>query len=291
MNAFAAGQQGARLQKAKSDYGRMMNERQSGGLRSISSPSKRDAFVGLQSQKFFGNRNVPEERVLRRTAQEGALNQFKGALERGGRTVTGLTTASGDPVYMAQTPGGRTVASYTQDLAKRFGPTPREIVGDIGYGLGQFGSALGQKIGAGEFGLMGIAKGLYEKFTNKAAEAKDAFVKGFDKLTSVEQEIAKDKDKYPMMSSHPRQQFLKVLENEQKGAIGLANQAEELASLNATQLDTYNMLIRKADPLSHDEAIAQVKSQFTDNRSLQERLEDLSNNSNNMYNSGVVSQR
>lgn len=215
---------------------------QPGGMRSIPSQGKRDAFVNLQRQKFFGDRDVPEERVLRRTAQEGALNQFKSALERGGRTVGGLTTASGDPVYLAQTPGGRTVSSYAQDLAYRFGPTPREIVGDIGYGLGQFGSALGERISQGRIGILGIARDLYEQFTNSATKAKDALVKGVNKLSDIDLEVLKKKDtgEYKFLSKKPEIQEVENLEKTQMTEFDKANlirQNMEKISMPVTEKD------------------------------------------------------
>jgi len=135
---------------------------QPGGSSSIPSQGKRDAFVNLQRQKFFGDRDIPEERVLRRTRQEGALNQFKDALVRKGRVASGVTTASGEPVYLTDVPGGRSVSDVAQNLAYRFGPTPREVFGDIGYGLGSIGKGIGDFIGRG--GVLGsVASDLFQR--------------------------------------------------------------------------------------------------------------------------------
>jgi len=266
---------------------------QPGGMRSIPSQGKRDAFVNLQRQKFFGDRDVPEERVLRRTRQEGGVRQFKDALIRNdrvlkgtrpdGSTYTVMNPNTGEPVYLTDVPGGRSVGDVSRDFAYRFGPTPREVAGDIGYGLSQFGSALGQKVMAGEFGLMGIAKGLYEQFTNSAAKAKDALVKGVNKLSDIDLEVLKKKDtgEFKFLSKKPEIQEIDALEQEEKGAIGLANEAGktlDLAPLNATQRSTYDMLTSKVNPLTHEQALNQVQSQFIDNRSLQEKLQDISKN-------------
>ena len=126
---------------------------QPGGMRSIPSQGKRDAFVNLQRQKFFGDRDVPEERVLRRTKQEGALNQFKDALVRNNRVVTGTrpdgteyvvrNANTGEPIYLTDVPRGRSVSDVAQNLAYRFGPTPKEIFGDIGYGLSSMAKGYG----------------------------------------------------------------------------------------------------------------------------------------------------
>ena len=126
---------------------------QPGGMRSIPSQGKRDAFVNLQRQKFFGDRDVPEERVLRRTKQEGALNQFKDALVRNNRVVTGTrpdgteyvvrNANTGEPIYLTDVPRGRSVSDVAQNLAYRFGPTPKEVAGDIGYGLSSMAKGYG----------------------------------------------------------------------------------------------------------------------------------------------------
>jgi hypothetical protein len=128
---------------------------QPGGSSSIPSQGKRDAFVNLQRQKFFGDRDIPEERVLRRTRQEGGIDQFKQALIDKGRVLKDsrgnvvLNANTGEPVFLTDVPGGRSVSDVAQDLAFRFGPTPREIAGDIGYGIGSIGRGLGDFIGRG----------------------------------------------------------------------------------------------------------------------------------------------
>jgi hypothetical protein len=62
--------------QGKKDYA-SQNRGQSGGSSSIPSQGKKDAFVNLQRQKFFGGRDVPEERIFRRTAQDTNLDLFK----------------------------------------------------------------------------------------------------------------------------------------------------------------------------------------------------------------------
>jgi len=128
---------------------------QPGGSSSIPSQGKKDAFVNLQRQKFFGDRDIPEERVLRTTRQEGALNQFKDALIRNDRVVKGTrpdgteyvvrNTNTGEPIYLTDVPGGRSVSDVAQNLAFRFGPTFSEIGGDIGYGIKNIAKAFVEK--------------------------------------------------------------------------------------------------------------------------------------------------
>ena len=140
------------ISQGQKDYANQ-NRGQSGGSSSIPSQGKKDAFLNLQKQKFFGDRDIPEERIIRRTKQEGGINQFKQALEDKGRVMTGtrpdgstyvvMNSNTGQPVFLSETPGGRTVEGVRQDLVSRFGPTDKEVAGDIGYGLGQLAKAYG----------------------------------------------------------------------------------------------------------------------------------------------------
>jgi hypothetical protein len=145
---------------------------QAGGSSSIPSQGKRDAFVNLQRQKFFGDRDIPEERVLRRTRQEGGVRQFKDALIRNDRVVKGtrpdgstytvMNPNTGEPVYLTDVPGGRSVGDVSRDFAYRFGPTPGEIFGDIGYGLGSIAKGFAEK----GTPLMQLFKGIGQEVKN-----------------------------------------------------------------------------------------------------------------------------
>ena len=163
---------------------------QPGGSSSISSQGKRDAFVGLQRQKFFGDRDIPEERVLRRTRQEGGIDQFKQALIDKGRVLKDsrgnvvLNANTGEPVFLTDVPGGRSVSDVAQDLAFRFGPTPREIVGDIGYGIGSIGRGLGNFIGRG--GVFGsVLSDLFGRVKGGAQQGIETVGDLYDNLRSV----------------------------------------------------------------------------------------------------------
>jgi len=163
---------------------------QPGGSSSISSQGKRDAFVGLQRQKFFGDRDIPEERVLRRTRQEGGIDQFKQALIDKGRVLKDsrgnvvLNANTGEPVFLTDVPGGRSVSDVAQDLAFRFGPTPREIVGDIGYGIGSIGRGLGNFIGRG--GVFGsVLSDLFGRVKGGAQQGIETVGGLYDNLRSV----------------------------------------------------------------------------------------------------------
>ena len=174
------------ISAGKKSYASMSNKGQRGGIASIPSSGKKDAFVQLQRQKFFDNRpDVSEDRILRRTRQEGALNQFKDALIRNDRVLKGtrfddstytvMNPNTGEPVYLTDVPGGRSVGDVAQDLAYRFGPTPGEIFGDIGYGLGSIAKGFAEKgTPLMQLGKAGI-EGLKKFFAPKPTEIKPSF--------------------------------------------------------------------------------------------------------------------
>jgi hypothetical protein len=159
---------------------------------SAASPATRKEIT--RQQFFKGRPDVSDDRLVRRQTQADELRAFK----------QGLTIAPGTTnLYQEQAPTfnpmtGRyertTLADKAQELAFKYGPTPREIAGDIGYGIRSIGAGLGERISQGRIGMLGIAKDLFEQFTNSAAKAKDALVKGVEKLSDIDLEVLKKKD-------------------------------------------------------------------------------------------------
>ena len=84
---------------------------------------------------FKGRQDVSNNRLDRRQIQKDLYEAFK-------NDPTKTKEVAGN-LYQAAQPGGKTLAQYTQDLARKYGPTPSEVFGDIGYGLGQLGKAYG----------------------------------------------------------------------------------------------------------------------------------------------------
>jgi len=121
------------------------NRGQSGGISSISPQARKAALDNIQRGKFFKGRDVPEERLRRRIKQDTLGRQFKDRFTKdvnivdseGNVTgvVSGLTQATED--------APRSLTEERQRLANLYGPTLSEVVGDIGYGLGQMGKAVG----------------------------------------------------------------------------------------------------------------------------------------------------
>jgi hypothetical protein len=190
---------------------------------SAASPATRKEIT--RQQFFKGRPDVSDDRLVRRQTQADELRAFK----------QGLTIAPGTTnLYQEQAPAfnpmtGRyertTLADKAQELAFKYGPTPREVLGDIGYGIRSIGAALGQKVAAGEFGFMGLAKSLYEQFTNSAAKAKDALVKGVNKLSDIDLEVLKKKDtgEYKFLSKKAEIQEVENLEKTQMTEFDKAN--------------------------------------------------------------------
>jgi len=173
-------------------------------------------------QDFFkGREDISPDRLDRRQIQKDLYEKFK---KEQMSIVPGTTN-----LYQSKTPGGPTLSDEANRLARMYGPTMKEIGSDIGYGIKSIGSALGQKIGAGEFGVMGIAKALYEKFTNSAKQAKDYLGQKIDKLSDIDLEFLKGD--YKLMSN--------------KQSVQEAKQAEALSKLadqNLAKLTPYKNL-------------------------------------------------
>lgn len=172
---------------------------QPGGIRSVA-PSARAASytdpVERMRGKYFDNRqDVSRDRLERRLAQQqqnvfDRLTMFK--------PVQGSSN-----LLQSRTPGGPSIADVQMQTAMKYGPTLREIGSDIAYATGKTAGALGQKFAAGELGIMGIVKGLYEQFTNRAAQAKNFLGDQVNKLSDIDLEFLKNEDKYNFMSKKP----------------------------------------------------------------------------------------
>jgi hypothetical protein len=188
---------------------------------SAASPATRKEIT--RQQFFKGRPDVSDDRLVRRQTQADELRAFK----------QGLTIAPGTTnLYQEQAPTfnpmtGRyertTLADKAQELAFKYGPTPREIAGDIGYGIRSIGAGLGERISQGRMGIIGLAKGLYEKFTNSATKAKDALVKGVEKLSDIDLEILKNKGQYKFTSKKPEIQEVEDLQKTQMTEFDKAN--------------------------------------------------------------------
>jgi hypothetical protein len=156
-----------------------------------------------------------EERFF--TAQAPTFGQLMGDIGRG--LFSGYNTLSYDP---------------------NAGGIPTTTGGQIVRRQGLF-PLLADKAMSGEFGLMGIAKGLYDKFTNSAAKAKDALVEGVNKLSDIDLEVLKNKDQYKFLSKKSEIQEVEDLQKTQMTEFDKANLIRanmERVSTPITEADT-----------------------------------------------------
>ena len=97
-------------------------------------------------QQFFkGREDIPANRLDRRQIQADLYEKFKQEQMKPVLTTSGKPTGA----FQSIVPGGPTLADRAQELAFKYGPTPREVFGDIGYGLGSIGKGIGDFIGRG----------------------------------------------------------------------------------------------------------------------------------------------
>jgi len=83
-----------------------------------------------RTQNLMDTKGYSMDRANRRLLQEDLYKQFKNDPTKT-KLVSGTTN-----LYQAAQPGGMTLADKAQELAFKYGPTPKELIGDIGRGLG-----------------------------------------------------------------------------------------------------------------------------------------------------------
>ena len=176
----------------------------------------RDLDIARARKEFFPNRpDVSDDRALRRQQQADQLAAFKGQFTKPVEGATGLVQMTQD--------APRTLAQEEMRLANILGPTPREIGSDFMRGLGSFTSDLSNRIQSGSIGILGVAKDLYNRATG-------ALRSGVDKLSSVDLEILKNKDKYDFVSNKPKLQGIQQLEVDAKLAANVERNAGIIAA-------------------------------------------------------------
>jgi len=146
-------------------------------------PAKRRA---TRDRFFDGDTSISKDRLDRRYTQFAELEKFKQGLKDEGRVVKGLkqidpVTGKPTDVFMGSTPVfdtntasptfgqyvSKTVADKANELAFKYGPTPSEVLSDMGKGLGSMFGGLMEKGPP----VMQMAKGLFEKFKNQLPQA------------------------------------------------------------------------------------------------------------------------
>ena len=158
---------------------------------------------------------VSDDRAFRRLTQDRAEQNFKDRFTKGVEGSSNLLQMTQD--------APRSLTAERERLANIYGPTPRELAGDFARGLGSIVGGVSDRVMSGNFGLLGIAKDLYNK-------ASGALKSGVDKLSNVDLEILKNKDKYNFVSNKPKLQGITQLENDAKLAANVERNAGIIAA-------------------------------------------------------------
>ena len=149
----------------------------------------------ITRREYFDSRkDVSDDRLDRRLKQAQELAKFKREETKpvyttSGSIVKGLT--------QRRTPASMDLAEKQMQLANKYGPTLSEIGGDISYGIGQFGSALGERLASGSIGILGVIKGIANYALDKAN-------KGYDKLNDVQKYVFDNADRFTFASKVPQ---------------------------------------------------------------------------------------
>ena len=191
----------------------------------------RDAFFG-------GRKDVSADRLARRAFQAQQEADFRNRFTKPVSGASGLLQMTDD--------APRNLAEERMRLSNIYGPTLGEIGGDFMRGLGSFTSDLSNRIQSGSIGILGVAKDLYNRATG-------ALRSGVDKLSSVDLEILKNKDKYDFVSKKPKLQGIQQLEVDAK----LAANVEKNAGIIAANRNLFGDYSEFGGPVSMETAEAE----------------------------------
>ena len=98
----------------------------------------RDLDIARGKKEFFGgNPNVSDDRAFRRMQQADQLQSFKNQFTKPVQGSSNLLQMTAD--------APRSLAEESIRLANQFGPTPSEIMGDIGRGIGNIFSDIAER--------------------------------------------------------------------------------------------------------------------------------------------------
>tara|TARA_R110002020_G_scaffold246897_1_gene460753 strand:+ start:235 stop:879 length:645 start_codon:yes stop_codon:yes gene_type:complete len=115
----------------------------------------RNLDIARSKREFFGNNpGVSDDRALRRITQFDKDIAFKNKFTRPVQGSSNLLQMTAD--------APRSLAAERMRLANVYGPTPREIMGDMGRGIGSMFQGLAEK----GTPMMNLAKGLYSGVQN-----------------------------------------------------------------------------------------------------------------------------
>ena len=98
----------------------------------------RDLDIARGKKEFFGgNPNVSDDRAFRRMQQADQLQSFKNQFTKPVQGSSNLLQMTAD--------APRSLAEESMRLANKFGPTPSEVKGDIGRGIGNIFNGIAER--------------------------------------------------------------------------------------------------------------------------------------------------
>ena len=107
-------------------------------IRNPASSISRDLDIARGKKEFFGNNpGVSDDRAFRRIQQADQLQSFKNQFTKPVQGSSNLLQMTAD--------APRSLSQETMRLANKFGPTPGEIMGDIGRGIGSIFSGIAER--------------------------------------------------------------------------------------------------------------------------------------------------
>jgi len=195
----------------------------------------RDLDAARGRKEFFPSRpDVSDDRAARRMTQADELQRFKNLYTKPVYTDTGSRVTG---VTQMKLDAPRTLEQERQRLVQQYGPTTREVMGDIGFGLGSLAQGVGQAaqqyIGSG--GLFGLAVNAFKGLSNTVDQKRQQLGEKISALTDVQKEkIANPSNHKLSILKDPELQDIALTEREQM----TAKQQADLIKQGITQLDT-----------------------------------------------------
>ena len=263
----------------------------------------RDLDAARGRKEFFSNRpDVSDDRAARRMKQADELQRFKNLYTKPVYTDTGSRVTG---VTQMKLDAPRTLEQERQRLVQQYGPTTREVMGDIGFGLGSLAQGVGQAaqqyLGSG--GLFGLAVNAFRGLSNTVDQKRQQLGEKITALTDIQKEKVAHPTKYKLsMSRDPELQDIALTEKEQM----TAKEQADLIKQGITQLDTmvpstlYGLPQQppgfKVMPEGQRQLLADIRRadqniMMASGGSVDSKLAEMQKSTNNIYGTGILSVR
>ena len=195
----------------------------------------RDLDAARGRKEFFSSRpDVSDDRAARRMKQADELQRFKNLYTKPVYTDTGSRVTG---VTQMKLDAPRTLEQERQRLVQQYGPTTREVMGDIGFGLGSLAQGVGQAaqqyLGSG--GVFGLAVNAFRGLSDTVDQKRQQLGEKITALTDIQKEKIANPTKYKLsMSRDPELQDIAITEREQM----TAKQQADLIKQNLDRVST-----------------------------------------------------